>query len=164
MANAADDEPVTTLFTLLPLRNPLQRPLAAASSQAVESLVRCTQNPEPQLCMIRFAEDLSGEGFRYVHEFYTASPGSVSTAASVPVLWDRRSRRIVSNDSGDIATMFATEFEAFVRCGRQSDTELRMYTCRGERRPVTPPPSRAGCLVRCPELDQATVWITGQAG
>ena len=34
---------------------------------------------------------------------------------SVPVLWDRRTKRIVSNDSGDIATMFATEFEPFVR-------------------------------------------------
>ena len=51
-----------------------------------------------------------------MHEFYTASPGSVTTAASVPVLWDRRTKRIVSNDSGDIATMFATEFGAFTRC------------------------------------------------
>ncbi len=64
------------------------------------------------------AEDLSGEGFNYVHEFYTASPGSVTSAASVPVLWDRRTKRIVSNDSGDIMTMFATEFDAFVRCER----------------------------------------------
>ena len=67
------------------------------------------------------AEDLSGEGFKYVHEFYTASPGSVTSAASVPVLWDRRTKRIVSNDSGNIMAMFATEFDAFVRCERRND-------------------------------------------
>jgi putative glutathione S-transferase len=59
---------------------------------------------------------LSGEGFQYVHQFYTASPGSATTAASVPVLWDRHSRRVVSNDSGDIAAMFNSEFDAFSRC------------------------------------------------
>ena len=62
------------------------------------------------------AEDLSGEGFRHVHDFYTASPASVTTAASVPVLWDRKNRCIVSNDSGDIATMLNSEFAAFARC------------------------------------------------
>ena len=51
-----------------------------------------------------------------MHQFYTASPEAVTTAASVPVLWDRRSRRVVSNDSGDIAVMFNSEFDAFSRC------------------------------------------------
>ena len=51
-----------------------------------------------------------------MHQFYTASAGSVTTAASVPVLWDRRSRRVVSNDSGDIAAMFNSEFDEFSTC------------------------------------------------
>ena len=51
-----------------------------------------------------------------MHELYTASPSEVTTAITVPVFWDKQTRRVVSNDSGDIMQMFNSEFAPFQRC------------------------------------------------
>jgi putative glutathione S-transferase len=46
-------------------------------------------------------------GLRTLREVYEASDASYEGRISVPVLWDRKTRRIVSTESGDIMRMFA---------------------------------------------------------
>ena len=46
-------------------------------------------------------------GFRTLREVYEATDASYEGRVSVPVLWDRKTRRIVSTESGDIMRMFA---------------------------------------------------------
>jgi putative glutathione S-transferase len=49
---------------------------------------------------------------RCVHELYRLSDATVSGRATVPILWDKRRRCIVSNESADIIRMFNTAFDA----------------------------------------------------
>jgi putative glutathione S-transferase len=52
-------------------------------------------------------------GFQFLSEAYHASdPAYRSERYTVPVLWDRQTRRIVSNSDDDILRMFGTEFTA----------------------------------------------------
>ena len=48
----------------------------------------------------------------YLHQYYSASKPDYTGLVTTPVLWDRKSRRIVSNESADIIRMAATEFSA----------------------------------------------------
>jgi putative glutathione S-transferase len=50
-------------------------------------------------------------GFRYLHEAYTASDARYTGKVTVPTLWDRKTRRIVNNESPDIIRMFNSEFD-----------------------------------------------------
>lgn len=53
-----------------------------------------------------FAADGTGDpvlGKRYLYEVYTAHESDYTGRASVPVLWDRETGRIVTNESSDIA-------------------------------------------------------------
>ena len=52
-----------------------------------------------------YADPLNG--LRTLREVYEASDASYEGRISVPVLWDRKTRRIVSTESGDIMRMFA---------------------------------------------------------
>ncbi len=52
-------------------------------------------------------------GATYLHELYSASDPDFTGRVSIPVLWDKASGRIVNNDSGAIARMFNTQFDAF---------------------------------------------------
>lgn len=45
-------------------------------------------------------------GAGYLHEIYTLADPAFTGRATVPVLWDRRSRRIVNNESSDILQIF----------------------------------------------------------
>jgi putative glutathione S-transferase len=45
-------------------------------------------------------------GFRTLREVYEASDADYEGRISVPVLWDRKTRRMVSSESGDIMRMF----------------------------------------------------------
>lgn len=49
----------------------------------------------------------------YLRELYTASAPGYSGRVSVPVLWDKQSRRIVNNESAEIIRMFNQAFDAF---------------------------------------------------
>ena len=49
--------------------------------------------------------DHGGNGFVHLHEAYRASRPDYTGKVTVPVLWDRRSRRIVNNESLEIAMM-----------------------------------------------------------
>ena len=52
-------------------------------------------------------------GFAYLREAYLATDPSYAARVTVPVLWDTRRKRIVSNSDDDIMRMFETEFDEF---------------------------------------------------
>jgi putative glutathione S-transferase len=55
--------------------------------------------------------DGAGNGFHYLHEAYRASSPAYTGKVTVPVLWDRRCRRIVNNESLEIAYMLNHAFD-----------------------------------------------------
>lgn len=52
-------------------------------------------------------------GFTYLHQAYTRSKPDYSGRVTVPVLWDKRTKRIVNNESAEIIRMLNSEFNAF---------------------------------------------------
>jgi putative glutathione S-transferase len=56
--------------------------------------------------------DGAGNGFRRLHEAYRASAPNYTGKVTVPVLWDQHARRIVSNESLEIAHMLNDAFDA----------------------------------------------------
>ncbi len=50
-------------------------------------------------------------GARYVYEIYQQADPLFSGRATVPVLWDKETHAIVSNESSDILRMFSSEFD-----------------------------------------------------
>ncbi|BET67544.1 glutathione S-transferase family protein [Opitutales bacterium ASA1] len=58
-----------------------------------------------------FSEDPIN-GFRFLSEAYRASDPEFRGRATVPVLWDTRTKRIVNNSEDDICRMFNDEFDA----------------------------------------------------
>jgi putative glutathione S-transferase len=55
----------------------------------------------------------SAEGFTRLHQAYTATRPDYTGIVSVPVLWDRRERVIVNNESAEIIRMLNGAFDAF---------------------------------------------------
>ena len=55
--------------------------------------------------------DHAGNGFLRLHEAYSAARPDYTGKVTVPVLWDQRSRRIVSNESLEIAQMLNDAFD-----------------------------------------------------
>lgn len=66
--------------------------------------------------------DGGGAGFTHLHQAYAASRPTYTGKITVPVLWDSRTRQIVSNESLDILIMFN---EAFHDVG--GDRTLDLY-------------------------------------
>jgi putative glutathione S-transferase len=60
-------------------------------------------------------------GFSFLSEAYVATDPGYSDRVTVPVLWDRETRQIVSNESADIVRMFNGELEAF------ADRDVDLY-------------------------------------
>ena len=56
----------------------------------------------------------SVNGAQFMHQIYTLAQDDYSGRVTVPVLWDRKSRTIVSNESSEIIRMFNTAFD---NCG-----------------------------------------------
>jgi glutathionyl-hydroquinone reductase len=52
-------------------------------------------------------------GFRFLHEVYTAAEPAYSGRVTVPVLWDKQTRTIVNNESSEIIRMLNSEFDRF---------------------------------------------------
>jgi putative glutathione S-transferase len=50
-------------------------------------------------------------GFRYLHEAYTASNQRYTGKVTVPTLWDKKSGRVVNNESSEIIRMLNSEFK-----------------------------------------------------
>lgn len=65
------------------------------------------KNPEPL------------NGHRYLYELYLQSSPQYEGRVSVPVLWDKKSRTIVNNESADIIRIFNTEFNSLT--GNEDD-------------------------------------------
>lgn len=60
-------------------------------------------------------------GFDYLSQAYAATDPSYRGRVTVPVLWDKETKLIVSNSDDDIMRMFETEFEAI------GDSSLDLY-------------------------------------
>jgi len=54
-------------------------------------------------------------GFAYLAEAYRATDPHYRGRVTVPVLWDTRTKRIVSNSDDDVMRMFETEFDALAK-------------------------------------------------
>ena len=50
-------------------------------------------------------------GFRHLHQAYTATDPRYTGKVTVPTLWDNKTRRIVNNESSEIIRMLNSEFE-----------------------------------------------------
>jgi putative glutathione S-transferase len=50
-------------------------------------------------------------GFRYLHQAYTATDPHYTGKVTVPVLWDKKTHRIVNNESSEIIRMLNSEFK-----------------------------------------------------
>lgn len=55
-------------------------------------------------------------GADYLHQVYTAADPQYSGRVTVPVLWDKQRRTIVSNESADILRMFGSAFDGVGAC------------------------------------------------
>jgi glutathionyl-hydroquinone reductase len=51
-------------------------------------------------------------GFHYLHEAYSASDPHYTGKVTVPTLWDKKTKRIVNNESSEIIRMLNSEFGA----------------------------------------------------
>lgn len=67
-------------------------------------------------------------GFQYLSEAYRLTDPNFDARVTVPVLWDKKRRRIVSNADDDIMRMLNSEFNAFTR----SDSDFYPEKHRGE--------------------------------
>jgi glutathionyl-hydroquinone reductase len=66
--------------------------------------------------------------FHYLHEAYTASDAHYTGKVTVPTLWDRKTRRIVNNESSEIIRMLNAEFKGIAG----DDTDFYPPALRGE--------------------------------
>jgi glutathionyl-hydroquinone reductase len=67
-------------------------------------------------------------GFSFLSEAYRASDPGYAARVTVPVLWDKQTRRIVNNSEDDIMRMFETDFAALAR----NHTDLYPLALRSE--------------------------------
>jgi glutathionyl-hydroquinone reductase len=79
-------------------------------------------------------------GFSFLKEAYLATDPSYRARVTVPVLWDTKTKRIVSNSDDDIMRMFETEFNEL------SPNKLELY-----------PPEHSANIDRLNELIYETV-------
>jgi putative glutathione S-transferase len=49
-------------------------------------------------------------GYSYMHQIYTTAQSDITTRVTVPVLWDKKTNRIVNNESAQIIRIFNTAF------------------------------------------------------
>lgn len=67
-------------------------------------------------------------GATYMHELYTKADPHYTGRATVPVLWDKKTKTIVNNESADIVRMFNTGFGDLAN----NDIDLYPEPLRGE--------------------------------
>ena len=59
----------------------------------------------------KYQDDLYG--FRYAYELYQKADSNFTGQITVPILWDKKSKTIVNNESSEIIRMLNTAFNAF---------------------------------------------------
>ncbi|MBB3064350.1 glutathione S-transferase family protein [Limibacillus halophilus] len=67
-------------------------------------------------------------GATYLHELYTRADPGYTGRATVPVLWDKKRKTIVNNESSDILRMLNSAFDAF----GDASVDLYPQACRAE--------------------------------
>jgi putative glutathione S-transferase len=67
-------------------------------------------------------------GFHYLYEAYAAADPRYTGKVTVPTLWDKKTRRIVNNESSEIIRMLNGEFKGIAG----DDTDYYPLTLRGE--------------------------------
>jgi putative glutathione S-transferase len=67
-------------------------------------------------------------GFRYLHQAYTASEPRYTGKVTVPTLWDKKTKRVVNNESSEIIRMLNSEFAGIAG----SDTDYYPAPLRAE--------------------------------
>jgi len=67
-------------------------------------------------------------GFHYLHQAYTASEPRYTGKVTVPTLWDRKSGRVVNNESSEIIRMLNSAFKGVAG----DDTDFYPPALRGE--------------------------------
>ena len=60
----------------------------------------------------------------FLKELYKISDPEYDGRVSVPVLWDKKERKIISNESAEILRMFNSEFNAFCKTKEQAEIDL----------------------------------------
>ena len=81
------------------------------------------KHPEFSQC----GED-SQNGFRFLHQVYTACEPDYTGKVTVPTLWDKKTKRIVNNESSEIIRMLNSEFVGVAG----NDLDFYPQTLRGE--------------------------------
>ncbi|TMJ27933.1 MAG: glutathione S-transferase family protein [Alphaproteobacteria bacterium] len=66
-------------------------------------------------------------GFHYLHEAYTATDPRYTGKVTVPVLWDKKTKRVINNESSEIIRMLNSEFK-----GIANDTDFYPPPLRSE--------------------------------
>src|ERR1700751_4428844 len=67
-------------------------------------------------------------GFHYLHQAYTASEPRYTGKVTVPTLWDRKSGRVINNESSEIIRMLNSEFKGLAG----DDTDFYPAALRAE--------------------------------
>ena len=67
-------------------------------------------------------------GATYLHELYTRADPGYTGRATVPVLWDKKRKTIVNNESSDILRMLNSAFDTF----GDATVDLYPQACRAE--------------------------------
>jgi putative glutathione S-transferase len=68
------------------------------------------------------------DGFEFMHQRYTADTADYTGRVTVPVLWDKKLKRIVSNESAEIIRMFNSAFDGLTG----NDLDFYPAPLRGE--------------------------------
>src|SRR5882757_5411095 len=66
-------------------------------------------------------------GFKYLHEAYAASDPRYTGKVTVPTLWDKKTKRVVNNESSEIIRMLNSEFKGIAG----DDTDYYPVALRG---------------------------------
>ena len=64
-------------------------------------------------------------GCKSMREVYTVADGEYKGRTTVPVLWDKKTNKIVSNESSEILRMLNSEFNEF--CATEEQRKLDLY-------------------------------------
>lgn len=73
-------------------------------------------------------------GFKYLKDLYLKADPEYNGRYTVPTLWDKKTERIVNNESSEIIRMFYTEFDDLLPAERREDGPRGLYPehLRGE--------------------------------
>ncbi|RJG11130.1 glutathione S-transferase family protein [Pseudomonas cavernicola] len=67
------------------------------------------------------------DGLSYLHQRYTADDTNYTGRVTVPLLWDKQLKRIVSNESAEIIRMFNSAFDGLTAPQGQDSSRLDFY-------------------------------------